>query len=145
MEQGTGAQFKLDLIQALAADTFKCALYGPEADIGPDTPAYTTDGEISGTGYTAGGEVLTFNGGTPKLINHTNPDGTILRIVAISFASVTWPALVPSPRGAMIYNASKSNRNCWVIDFGGTVNAAGGAFIIPSPVVDANNAMIRWI
>ena len=38
--------------------TYKIALYTVTAPLNADTLAYTTDGEITGTGYVAGGKVL---------------------------------------------------------------------------------------
>ena len=38
-----------------AADTFKAALFLTSATIDAATTAYSTTGEVSGTGYTAGG------------------------------------------------------------------------------------------
>ena len=39
--------------------TFKIALYTSSATLGAATTAYTTSNEVSGTGYTAGGNTLT--------------------------------------------------------------------------------------
>jgi len=40
-------------------DVFKIALYTNAATLDASTSAYTTDGEVVETGYTAGGEILT--------------------------------------------------------------------------------------
>jgi hypothetical protein len=40
-------------------DTFKIALYTNAATLNADTAVYTTSGEISASGYTAGGNTLT--------------------------------------------------------------------------------------
>lgn len=60
-------QFRVDLLNGLHAfgpsviratttkDTFKAALYVTTATRGPNDTIYTTSGEVSGTGYTAGG------------------------------------------------------------------------------------------
>ena len=47
-------QFKFDGTQS-----YKIALYNNSATLNAETTAYTTNGEISGTGYVAGGELLT--------------------------------------------------------------------------------------
>jgi hypothetical protein len=39
--------------------TYKIALYNALADLGDATTAYTTTNEVTGTGYAAGGVVLT--------------------------------------------------------------------------------------
>ena len=41
------------------SQTFKIALYTSSADLSASTTAYSTTNEISGTGYTAGGNTLT--------------------------------------------------------------------------------------
>jgi hypothetical protein len=44
-------------------DTIKMALYTNSATLNEDTAAYTTTGEISASGYTAGGVTLTVEKG----------------------------------------------------------------------------------
>ena len=54
--------FKKELYQGihdLTTDVLKIALYNGNADLNEDTTAYTTTAEITGTGYSAGGKVLT--------------------------------------------------------------------------------------
>ena len=63
--QGQTTQFKINVLSGLenfAAGTpytYKIALYTANADLNAATTVYTTQDEITGTGYTAGGEVLT--------------------------------------------------------------------------------------
>ena len=62
IQQGATNQFKVGLPSGqfnFSTDTFKIALYTGAANLGPTTLAYTTAGETSGTGYVAGGNVLT--------------------------------------------------------------------------------------
>lgn len=139
IEQGVCASFCLELVQAIhdfTADTFKVALYESTADLTPDTTAYTTTGEVSGSGYTAGGATLTFEESTPKLLG---------RRLVISFADVTWSSASFTTRAALIYNASKANRAWCVIDFGGNIARSGEDFVLPSPTVDGDNALFRMI
>jgi hypothetical protein len=42
----------------MSSDTVKCALYTSSATLGASTTNYTSTGEVSGTGYTAGGQTL---------------------------------------------------------------------------------------
>jgi hypothetical protein len=58
-------------------DTIKMALYTNAATLDEDTAIYTTDGEVSASGYTAGGVTLTVEKG---ITNNT---------AFISFANVT--------------------------------------------------------
>ena len=58
---GLTTSFKREVllgIHDLDTDVLKIALYTSSADLGPDTTVYSTTNEVSGTGYTAGGEVL---------------------------------------------------------------------------------------
>ena len=61
--------------------TYKIALYTALADLGDDTTAYTSSNEVTGSGYTAGGVVL-----TPTTILSDTEDNTAY----LSFANVTW-------------------------------------------------------
>ena len=63
--QAQTTTFKLNLLKGLenfytgSPYTYKIALYDATAPINSETTAYTTDNEITGTGYTAGGKILT--------------------------------------------------------------------------------------
>ena len=102
--------FKAELYQGvhnLLTDTLKLALYTAVADIGADTTVYTTTGEVSGTGYTAGGVVV-----TGASVNTSNG------IAYVNFNNVTWAPAGFTSRGALLYNASKGNKAIAVLDFG---------------------------
>lgn len=131
--QGQTTSFKLELPQAihnLLTDTLKIALYTSLADIGPDTTVYTTTNEVSGTGYTAGGAVLT--GAAITADNKT---------ACITFNNVSWPGSGFTARGALIYNTSKANRSIAVLDFGDDKTSAN--FTITFPVSTATTAVLR--
>ena len=106
-------------------DTIKVALYGPNANLSVETDFYTTDGEVSGGGYSAGGATVpllvvgsagsALNGGT----QFTHPYVQPTEDTSITAASV-------GVRGFMIYNSSKSNRAMFVGDFGETISPASG-------------------
>jgi hypothetical protein len=54
--------FKRELYEGVhnfLVDTFKIALYTSSANLGNNTTQYTTVGEVTGGGYTAGGITLT--------------------------------------------------------------------------------------
>jgi hypothetical protein len=79
--QAMCTSFKEDLfnkIQDLEADTIKIALYTSSATLGAATTAYSATNEISGTGYTAGGETLTSatvaTSGTTAYVDFDNPE-----------------------------------------------------------------------
>jgi hypothetical protein len=99
-------------VHDFGADTFKLALYSNAATVGVDTSVYTTTGEVSGTGYTAGGVTLAVASGYPQ----DDANRTLIR-----FDDAVWAALTVTARYGLIYNASKSNKAVLVLDFGADV------------------------
>jgi len=129
--------FKVDLfggVQDLDTDTIKMALYTSSASLDAATTAYTTSNEVSssGTNYTAGGNTLT----SPVITS----SGTT---AYVDFADTTWSNASFTARGALIYNASKSNKAIAVLDFGADKTATAGDFVVQMPTADASNALIR--
>lgn len=115
-----------------AADTYKIALYTSAAALDAATASYTTSGEVTGTGYTAGGQTLT-----------ARTSGTGSGQAWIDFDDVSWPASTFTARGALIYNSSKSNAAVAVFDFGADKSVSAGTFTLQMPVAAANTALIR--
>jgi len=118
----------------LDTDVLKIALYTSAAILGPDTPTYTTTGEVSGIGYTAGGQVLT---------NVTVQLSSSQGIAYVSFDNPTWAATTFTTRGALIYNSSKSNKSIAVLNFGADQTTLSQQFQIQLPPNNADNAIIR--
>jgi hypothetical protein len=110
---------------------YKIALYTANASLSYATLTYTTVGEITGTGYTAGGKVLT-------VIPPASSDQTAY----LSFANVTWNPASFTVRGALIYN-STTNAAVAVLDFGADKSPTT-SFTITFPTDDASNAVIRF-
>jgi hypothetical protein len=130
--------FKVELMTAThnfttsTGDVFKIALYTSSATLDAGTTAYTSTNEVSGTGYTAGGNTL------------TNVTPTSSGTTAFTdFADTTWSAATITARGALIYNSSKSNKSVCVLDFGSDKTSTAGNFTIVFPTADASNAIIR--
>lgn len=119
-------------IHDLDTDVIKIALYTSSATLGASTTAYSTTNEISGTGYTAGGNTLT----SPAI----SLDGTT---AVVDFADSTWSTATITARGALIYNSSKSNRAIAVLDFGGDKTSTSGNFTVQFPAATASTAVIR--
>jgi len=126
----------------VGGDTFKLALYTSLADIGAATTAYTTTGEISGTGYSAGGVTLTSLGtGADNGVGFT------------SFANAAFPGATFTAYGALIYNTTPSalgptgnvlvNPAVCVLDFGGARTVTANTFTIQFPANNAANAIVR--
>lgn len=116
-----------------AADTFKIALYTSAATLDATTTAYTTSGEVVGTGYTAGGNTLTVS------VVPTSSGTTAY----LSFSNSSWATATITARGAMIYNSTQSNKAVAVLDFGSDKTSTAGTFTIVFPTADATDAIIR--
>jgi hypothetical protein len=119
-------------VHDLDTDTIKIALYTSSATLGASTTAYSSTNEVTGTGYTAGGLTLT----SPSITT----DGTT---AIVDFADATWSDSTITARGALIYNASKSNRALAVLDFGSDKTSSAGNFTVVMPVAAAATAIIR--
>ena len=129
--------FKIGMMDGsydLAAGSFKIALYTGAANIGPDTTAYTTDGEVVATGYTAGGEALTISQ-VPTIGTQSG-----VATVYMSFSNVTWTAELTA-RGALIYDANSLASVC-VLDFGADKTSTT-TFTVQFPAVTNTAAIIR--
>lgn len=116
------------------AQTFKIALYTSSATLGASTTAYSATNEVSGTGYSAGGNTLSIS---------ANPasSGTT---AFLDFADTTWSTATITARGALIYLANgTTNPAVAVLDFGGDKTSTAGDFTIQFPTADASNAIIR--
>jgi len=133
--QAMPTSFKVELfggVHVFGTDTFKIALYTSTATLGAGTTVYATTNEVVGTGYTAGGNTLT--------AEVTTSGGTT---AFVDFGDTTWVSSTITARGALIYNASKSNKAVAVLDFGADKVSSSGDFVIQMPTADATNALIR--
>jgi hypothetical protein len=110
-------------------DTIKMALYTNAATLDEDTAAYTTDGEVSASGYTAGGVTLTVEKGIT--------DNTAF----ISFENVTISAAFTA-RGALIYKSGSGNPAICVLDFGSDKTSTA-TFTVTFPTASSADALIR--
>ena len=137
--QGQTTLFKNNCLSGLenfASGTpyvYKIALYTANATLNNSTTAYTTDNEVTGTGYTAGGEVL-----TPIVPAYD----TTANVAYVSFANITWNPASFTCRGALIYN-STTGAAVAVLDFGSDKTATS-TFTITFPTDNAANAVIRF-
>jgi hypothetical protein len=146
LTQALCTSFKVELLQAVhdftasTGDTFKIALFKDNASIIGTYGAATTNysdmtgnsDEVSGAGYTAGGNTLTN-------ITPTSSGTTAF----LDFADTTWSAATFTTRGAMIYNDSESDKAVCILDFGGDQAVSSGDFTIVFPTADASTAIIR--
>ena len=133
--QGMCSSFKQESwlgIHDLDTDVLKMALYTAAADLSQATTAYTPTGEVSGTGYTAGGETIT---NVQVLLSGTT--------AYVTFDNPTWANASFVCRGALIYNTSKANRAIAVLDFGAD-KTASGTFTVQLPAATAAAALLRF-
>ena len=128
--------FKVNLLKALenfntgSPYVYRIALYTAVANLNADTLLYTTDGEITGTGYTAGGELL-----YPTV--PVSSDG----VAYISFANVTWTPANFTCRGALIYNGT-TGAAVAVLNFGSDKTATN-TFTVTFPTATSTSAVLR--
>lgn len=130
------SSFKQELFEGVhdfTSHTFKMALYTSSATLGAATTAYSATNEVSGTGYTAGGQAL------------DNPTVTLSGTTAfVDFDDETWAAATITARGALIYNdTAVGDPAVAVFDFGSDKISTAGDFVVSFPTADASNAIVR--
>lgn len=134
ISQTLTTSFKRELLLAVhdfSTDTFKLALYTANATLNDTTTVYASSNEVVGTGYTAGGVVLT--GAT------VNTSGTT---AYVDFNNAVWNPASFTARGGLIYNASKGNKAVAVLDFGADKTATT-QFTVTMPANTSAAALIR--
>jgi len=125
-----------------AADTFKAALYTTTASpaINAATTAYSATGEVSGTGYTAGGISVT-NANAPASTNSSSTAGVAYWTPSANlvYTTVTLTAAFDT---VLIYNSSQSNAAVSVHTFGSQTITAG-TFTLTMPSNTTSTALLR--
>lgn len=122
------------------ADTFKGALYLASATLNASTTAYTVSGEVSGTGYSAGGVTVT-NATPPASTNSSATAGTAYWTPSASlvYSGVT---LTTAFDTVLIYNSTQSNKAVSVHTFGSQTITAG-TFTLTMPSNTTSTALLR--
>lgn len=139
IQQGQTLSFRSDIVQGeqnLATDTLYMALYTAYATLNPSTTVYSTTNEVTGTGYTAGGNVIT--GVTINTDVATNT-------VYVNFDNVSWPNANFTARGALIYNSTQGNKSIAVLDFGSDKIFSATSNTVTMPVNGASTALLRFV
>lgn len=137
--QGQTLSFRSEIIQGeqdLSTDTLYMALYTAYATLNPSTTVYSTDNEVTGTGYTAGGV---------EIENVTINTDAATNTVYVSFDNVSWPGANFTARGALIYNSSQSNKSIAVLDFGSDKIFTSVSNTVTMPVNSASTALLRFV
>jgi len=136
--QAMCTSFKVDILSATqnfntgTTKVYKIALYTSSATLDATTTSYSTANEVTGTGYTAGGNTLTVSqiptsSGTTSYIN---------------FSDTTWSNATITARGALIYE-STANKAVAVLDFGSDKSSSASNFTIQFPSATSTTAIIR--
>ena len=116
-----------------AADVYKVALYTQAAaTLSKSTTAYTATGEVTGTGYTAGGATLsglsvTLDTDTAILDWTTDP---------------SWASATITADAALIYNSSRSNKAVAVLTFAST-SSTNGTWTLQLPAPAAATGLVK--
>lgn len=128
----TFMQNLLNGAENLSSDTYYIALYNGNANLDNTTTAYTTVNEVSGTGYTAGGQLLTVSV-VPTVDNNSNT-------VYMSFANAVWNPAAFTARGALVYNHA-TKAACFVLNFGSDKTCTN-SFTVQFPVATPASAIL---
>ena len=127
-------QAKLDALIALCppGNVYKGVLYTSAATLNKATTVYSTTGEVTGTGYTAGGQTLT--GLTQALDGDT---------AIMDFNDPSWSNATITARGMTIVDTTNGNKVRAVLDFGADITSTNGNFTVTLPAPAAATAVIR--
>ena len=117
------------------ADTLKAALYLASATVNASTTAYSATGEVTGSGYSAGGITVT-NANQPA-----NSGTTAYWTPSASF-TYTNVTLTTAFDAVLIYNSTQSNKAISVHTFGSQTVTAG-TFVLSMPTSDASTGLLR--
>ena len=123
-----------------ASDTFKAALYLTSGSIDASTTVYSATGEVSGTGYTAGGVTVT-NANAPASTNSSATAGVgyWTPSASIVYSTVT---LSTAFNAMLMYNSTQSNAAVAVFTFGSQTITAGN-FTLTMPSNTTTAALLR--
>ena len=144
--QAVCTSFKVDVLNGIhafgttvarggtTADSFKAALYLSSATINASTTAYTATGEVTGSGYTAGGVVVT---------NATAPTSSGTTAYWTPSASIVYSSVTIGPTDAvLIYNDTQSDKAVAVYTFSAQTVTAG-TLTLTMPTNDASTGLLR--
>jgi hypothetical protein len=120
---------------ATTADVIKAALFLASATINAATTTYSTTGEVTGSGYTAGGVTVT---------NANAPAATGTTAFWTPSASLSWTTVTLSTAFdcVLLYNSTQGNRAIAAYTFGSQTVTAGN-FTLTMPTNDATTGLLR--
>ena len=147
LSQTLATSFKVEILDGIhnfgtgvirastAADTFKIALYTATAALNATTTVYDTTDEVTGAGYTAGGNTLVIS----QVPTSTNTE----TVAWLNFQNSSWPSATFSANGALIYNSTQGNKAVAVLNFGSTKTTTNQTFTVTFPASSSSAAIIR--
>jgi hypothetical protein len=137
---GTATLVSRTSLTAPTTDTLKAALYLASATMNAASTVYTVTGEVSGTGYVAGGVTVT-NATAP---NSTNASATAGVAFFTPSASITYTTvtLATAFDAVLLYNSTQSDKAISVHTFGSQTITAG-TFTLTMPSNTTTTALIR--
>ena len=127
-------------LTAPTGDTFKGALYLASATMDAQDAVYTATGEVSGTGYVAGG-VIVATATTPTATNSSATAGVGFVTPSQNFIYTT-VTLATAFDAVLFYNNTQSNKAVSVHTFGSQTITAG-TFTLTQPANTTSTALIR--
>ena len=137
---GTSTIVSRGSLTSPTTDTLKAALYLVSATYNAATTAYSATGEVSGTGYTAGGVTVT-NATAPTSTNTSATAGVAFFTPSASIVYTT-VTLATAFDTVLLYNSTQSNKAISVHTFGSQTITAG-TFTLTMPANTTAAALIR--
>ena len=123
-----------------ATDTFKAALYLVSATLNASTTVYSSTGEVTGTGYTAGG--ITVTAATPPTATNSSATAGVAFFTPSASLVYTTVTLSTAFDTVLIYNSTQSNKAVSVHTFGSQTITAG-TFTLTMPANTTTTALLR--
>lgn len=114
-------------------------MYLATATINADSTAYTATGEVSGSGYTAGGIAVT-NATAPANTGGTGVVAFWTPSASLAFGTVT---LSTSFDCVMLYNNTAAGKNAVSVNTFGATTVTAATFTLTMPTNDLTNGLIR--
>ena len=137
---GTSTIVSRGSLTSPTTDTLKAALYLTSATVNASTTVYSATNEVSGTGYTAGGVVVT-NATAPTSTNTSATAGVAFFTpsASITYTTVT---LTTAFDTVLLYNFTQSLKAISVHTFGSQTITAG-TFTLTMPANTTSTALLR--
>jgi hypothetical protein len=137
---GTSTIVSRGSLTSPTTDTVKAALFLTSATINAATTVYSSTGEVSGAGYTAGGVTVT-NATAPTSTNSSATAGVAYWTpsASITYTTVT---LTTAFDTVLLYNSTQSDKAISVHTFGSQTITAG-TFTLTMPSNTTSTALLR--